>query len=250
MDEKIHHDKLPNAPLQEIVFELLWEVGRDEHGFPFDDDFGFAQGLYAELTKIEFPFRKKTAFAGVPWSLYPVPMHQFWKAENTWPVLQIGKGILVVNDTKSNYRWENYKKLIHQAIQYLLLAYQKDLTFITVRLKYIYAYEIGEVNNLIFINNNFNICLNNQFMPDENLVNVNLNQTFRLENSNNMDVVLSTGYSPDNKPAIIWQLSVYQERKMIENQLAPWLDNAHEIAGNYFKQFVNKDFYARFTEDK
>jgi hypothetical protein len=54
-----HIEKLPNAPLQEVIFELLWVTENDEQGFP---------------------------------------VHQFWKGENEWPVVQIGPGILVVND--------------------------------------------------------------------------------------------------------------------------------------------------------
>ncbi|MCK9452745.1 MAG: TIGR04255 family protein [Bacteroidales bacterium] len=247
---KPHHSKLPNAPLQEVIFEMLWEIGRDEHGIPLDEEFNFAKGVFANLTKHDFPFRKKAPLAGMPISLYPAPVHQFWKAENTWPVLQIGPGMLVVNDIEANYTWDNYKKLIHKAIKYLAKSWQKELTFITIRLKYIDAYTIGDKNKINFINNNFNLRLDNPFIENIDVDNLNLNQSFKLAQNNFLEVLLSTGLSHDNKPALIWQSTVYYEGKMAQNQLAEWLDKAHEIASNHFKQFINPDFYAKFTQDK
>ncbi len=250
MNKNLHQEKLPNAPLQEVVFELLWELERDEQGFPFDEDFDFAQGVFADLTKEIFPFRKKTPFDNAPFRVYPVPVHQFWKAENTWPVLQIGHGLLVVNDIEANYTWESYKKLIHEVIALLVKAYQKELTFKTIKLKYIDAYEIEDMNRLAFINNHFNLKLVNNFFENNDPKNINLNQTFLLENADFLETTLSTGYSPGNKPAIIWQSTVYHEGRLTEDQLPAWLDNAHETASKHFKKFVTKDFYAKFTKKK
>jgi len=247
MNTNLHQEKLSNAPLQEVVFELLWEIGRDEQGFPIDEDFDFAQGVFANLSKDKFPFRKKTPFENVPFRAYPVPVHQFWKAENVWPVLQIGHGLLVVNDIEANYTWKNYKKLIHEVITLLVKAYQKELTFKTIKLKYIDAFEIGDMSRLAFINNHFNLKLINNFLDKDSPVNINLNQTFQLENAVFLETTLSTGFSPANKPAIIWQSTVYHEGRLTKDQLPTWLDDAHETASNHFKNFVTKDFYAKFT---
>jgi uncharacterized protein (TIGR04255 family) len=250
MDHMPHHVKLPNAPLQEVIFELLWEIGRDEKGFPFDEDFNFAKGVFADITKHDFPFRNNTAFDANQLRFYPVPIHQFWRAENSWPVLQIGHGMLVVNDIEANYTWDNFKKLIHQAIDYLLKSWQKKLSFLSVRLKYIDAYEIGETNKLKFINDNMRLSLQNDFRPNDEVINLNLNQTFKLNQNNFLEVVLASGVSPDNKPAIIWQSNVYFEGKMNQEQLLQWLDYAHEVASNHFKQFITKDFYDKFSQNK
>jgi uncharacterized protein (TIGR04255 family) len=250
MDTNLHQEKLPNAPLQEVVFELLWELGSDEQGFPHDEDFDFAQGVFADLTKDKFPLRKKTPFNNVPFRAYPVPVHQFWKAENVWPVLQIGHGLLVVNDVEANYTWKNYKKLIHEVIKLLMKAYQKELTFKTIKLKYIDAYETGDENRIDFINKHFNLNLVNNFIDNDSPENINLSQTFKLENADFLETILSTGYSPANKPAIIWQSTVYREDKLTKDQLFAWLDNAHETASRHFKKFVTKDFYAKFAEKK
>jgi len=250
MNKKPHHSKLPNAPLQEVIFELLWEIGRDEKGFPFDEEFNFAKGVFADITKHDFPFRKNTLLDTTQIRFYPVPVHQFWKAENTWPVLQIGHGMLVVNDIEANYTWDNYKNLIHQAIDFLLKSWQKELFFFTARLKYIDAYEIGDVNKLKFINENIKLTLQNHFISNVDVVTLNVNQTFKLEHDNFLEVVLSTGLSPDNKPALIWQSTVYNEGKMNREQLINWLENAHEIASKHFKQFINQELYDKFTQNK
>ena len=50
-----NYKKLPNAPLQEVVFEVLWELQEDEAGMPYDAGFDLAQGVFARMAKECFP---------------------------------------------------------------------------------------------------------------------------------------------------------------------------------------------------
>lgn len=250
MNNKKHQEKLPNAPLQEVVFELLWEIEKDEHGFPHDVGYDFAQGIFAESIKKDFPAHKKTPFENAPFRAYPVPVHQFWQKENEWPVIQLGPGLLVVNDIEANYTWNKYKKLVNKIVDLLCKAYENNMNFMKVRLKYIDAFEAGDVNLLQFINENFMLKLQNDFTTDTNPAFVNINQTFTLGSIGHLDVLLSTGWSPNNLPAVIWQSTIIYEGSLTLSRLSDWLDKAHTEASNHFKKIVSKDFYAKFTKEK
>jgi uncharacterized protein (TIGR04255 family) len=250
MSIKNHIEKLPNAPLQEVVFELLWEMDFDNFGKPVDLNFEFAQGIFAEKIKKEFPFHKRTVPEEFPLTIYPKPVHQFWKNENLWPVVQIGPGILVINDIEKNYTWKDYKNLIIQVLGILSGAYDKELKYITVSLKYIDAVEITQNNYLDFINNNFNIRLDNNFNNPGSITNIKINETFAVDEIGKFDILISSGMSRNNQPAIIWQSNIFNNGKFHNKEILSWIEEAHNIVSDHFKKIVKKPFYASFNNPK
>ncbi len=250
MGKDQHIEKLPNAPLQEVIFELLWEMDSDEYGMPIDIDFQFAQGIFAERMGKEFPYNKRTIAETVPFKIYPKAVHQFWKGENEWPVVQIGPGILVVNEVEKNYRWTDFKKLIQNAVDILLKSYKKEIKFIAVSLKYIDAVEIKDKGYLEFINENFNLNLNNLFRQNGDLINVNINETFDIAGTGSLNILISNGLSPKNLPSIIWQCNVLSKQSFIASGILQWVEKAHKVASNHFKEVTKEKFYAGFIEEK
>ncbi len=250
MAEKQHIEKLPNAPLQEVVFELLWEMDYDNSGKPIDPEFEFAQGLFAGKIKKDFPLHKRTIPEGAPFSIYPKPIHQFWKGENQWPVVQLGPGILTVNDIEQNYTWKKYKRLVLDTVQLLNTVYTKKLRFIFISLKYIDAVETKGENVLGFINKNFNVDIKNRFQYDNEIVNLKINETFRIENVGNLDVLISSGFNQEQKPAVLWQSNIFFKHKFFEFDIQKWIEEAHNVVSNHFKEIVKDSFYANFTTTK
>lgn len=250
MAKKQHIEKLPNAPLQEVVFELLWEMDYDNSGTPFDPEFEFAQGLFAGKIKKDFPLHKRTIPEGAPFSIYPKPIHQFWKGDNQWPVIQLGPGILTVNDIEQNYTWKKYKKLVLDIVQLLNDVYTKNLRFIFISLKYIDAVETKGENILDFINKNFNVSITNGFQKDNEVVNLKLNETFLIEKVGNLDVLISSGFNQEQKPAVLWQSNIFFKSKWIDVDITEWIDKAHDVVSNHFKEIVKESFYADFTTTK
>ena len=250
MTIKNHIEKLPNAPLQEVVFELLWEMDYDNSGRPVDLSFEFAQGIFAEKIKKEFPFHKRTVPEEFPLTIYPKPIHQFWKNENLWPVVQIGPRILVINDIEKNYNWKEFKKLIIKVLNILSGAYNKELKYITVSLKYIDAVEIRQNDYLNFINNNFNIKLDNSFDSPGSITNIKINETFAVNEIGKFDILISSGMSRNNQPAIIWQSNIFSTGKFHDKIIISWIEKAHDVVSGHFKKIVKKPFYASFNKPK
>ena len=147
--------KLKLAPLKEVIFELQWAGGVDTNGNPIDDGFDLAQGKLAEKLKIEYPVHKKLIPDGIPFRIFGVPLHQYWKDEFKCPVIQHGSGILAVNDVEINYEWEQtYKPIVISAINSLINSYDEPIKFNKAKLQYIDAWDYHEQDPKDFVKDN------------------------------------------------------------------------------------------------
>ena len=242
--------KLPNAPLQEVIFELLWEIEFDQQGNPIDPEFEFAQGVFANQVLKEFPLRKRTLPESVPIKIYPKTIHQFWKGQNNWPVVQLGPGIMAVNDTEHNYDWKaSFYPLLKKHIKILEESYGKELTYKSSSLRYIDAVEISDKERLellLYINSNFNFELTNKFKIPGKLSHLNLTQTFDVDNNTKISLIMNDGINKFNKPAIIWQTHIVTNSRKNKKDILTWVNTAHEVTSELFKNVVNKKFYDSF----
>lgn len=244
-------NKLPRAPLQEVIFEILWEIEVDQLGQPYDANFDLAQGAFAKAIRPQFPIIKKTIPDGVPEHLfYPKTVRQFWKEKDVWPVLQIGPGMFALNDTEANYEWDKtFYPLIYFGIKHLEESYEQSLQFKAVSLRYIDAVEVDDLEKngvLEFINKNFKVNLGNNFSHLGEASNININQTFALDNNNKLSLIISDGKTKLDKPAIIWQIHIINESRMNKDEVLKWVNEAHIITSRTFKEIITEDFYGSF----
>lgn len=245
-------NKLSKAPLQEVIFELLWDIEFNPQGNPFDPNFELAQGIFAKRVSDRFPERKRTLPEGIPLKIYPKAIHQFWKGSNIWPVVQLGPGILAINDTEVNYEWgESFFPMIKSGIDDLEESYEQQLMYKNVSLRYIDAVEIETKSNNIldFINSKFNVRINNEFNYSGNISSINFNQTFDLEDGSKLSFIISDGRNKLNKPALIWQTYIFSNSKKTKQEIISWVNKAHEITSNTFKDSIKTDFYDSFKQN-
>lgn len=242
--------KLKHAPLQEVIFELFWKLPLDEGGFPFDPDFELAQGVFASKIKKFFPLRKRTLPEDVNLRIYPKPIHQFWKGELTWPVVQLGPGILAVNDTDVNYVWKgNFQQNIKTAIQVLRQSYSTGIQLERARLQYIDAVEFNpeEESPITFIDRNLNIGLQNKYQVPGQPKGLHIGQIFELEKDSRLLLNVQNGkHNKTGQPAIIWTTAVEKSKDINFNNLASWLEYAHRVTSDTFVNMLNPEFYDRF----
>ncbi len=108
------HKKLSIAPLQEVVLELRWE-GQIDNANHYDEGYDLAVGKFHQNVSENFPVHKKIYQYGI--TVFGLPMHQYWKGEQKWPVIQHGPCILAINDVEENYIWnETFKPMIFDCI--------------------------------------------------------------------------------------------------------------------------------------
>jgi uncharacterized protein (TIGR04255 family) len=246
--------KLPNAPLQEVIFEVRWILQpTEETNNMHDAGFELASGRLSTILENELPFYKRVVPSDFPEQLlFYKPVHQYWKAENTWPVVQLGPGIFTINCTEDWYDWENnYFPFLQQALQWLMQAYRNRLQFAFASLRYIDAIKVADFGGLedgwdAFINRHFNVFYNNSFNTRGVQKQININQVFELEDKGSLQVQISDG-NRSNEPALVWQTAIVKKQSFTPEQLKQWANEAHTIAHQLFEEMLKPETYASFS---
>ena len=130
---------LSNRPLVEAIFELRWELQPDAPtGLRSDPNYGIIIGkLYSALEK-KYPQYDQLPGANVPNEMAEyVIQHRFRIGKNKWPLIQIGPGIITVNDTE-NYDWRDFEERVLDAFNVLQDVYETrgvklDVTNLSLR---------------------------------------------------------------------------------------------------------------------
>jgi uncharacterized protein (TIGR04255 family) len=241
--------KLSKAPLQEVIFEVRWsqDVDPDTQQPLGDKGYDFALGKFQTAIDDKFPFVQKTD------GQFPIA-YQFWKAENTWPVVQIGPGIMTFNDTDQNYVWEdNYYPVLKELLKALSQAYAKSkiINFLAYNLRYIdvvkvadYAFESWPV----FIKQNLNFQFENLFDAKGKLKEFHFQQTFEQENGSGLNIVISNGKNLKNEDVLIWQIGMSQTKKVGLDALLDWVNASHEVTSKVFVDICKTQFYGSFNQ--
>ena len=245
--------KLPKAPLQEAIFEMRWPLQPDSTGGQLHDaEYRFALGKFQEALKEYFPHHVAKFPDEVPQQfLNYKPAHQFWKAENTWPIIQLGPGIVTVNDTEQNYVWDTtYLPNIKTALAALKESYG-TLAFNTLALRYIDAVRVADYEKEsweAFVKDNVNFHFSNKFDTRGDLTRFNFEQNFDMSHLGNLNIAISSGVNNKKEDVFIWQTAVTKNDKTNFDELLSWLEEAHQCTSNTFKEFCKKDFYASFSQ--
>lgn len=242
--------KLKNAPLKEVIFELFWEGEGQLNDIPIDPGYENAIGRLQERLEKIVPIQTRLYPIAVPLRVFGVPVFQYWKSRLQWPVIQHGPGVLTVNDTEINYTWkDNYKPLVLTAIDMLIDSYSKTLPFNKVSLKYVDAVDIpmGDVHH--FVAENLRIAINYEYdLPGEKTA-FNISQRFALLDGSTMQLQVSSGVNnQNNSPAIIWTTSIEKNGKLNKEEIVAWLDSAHTRTSDFFKTMLKPEYYASLDE--
>lgn len=245
------NQKLKRAPLQEVVFEVRWELPLDHSGNAFDPGFDKAYGLFAKAIQEDFPILKDL-FPPNPTPPSPyTPLYQFWKAELVWPVIQIGRGVLTVADVEDSYIWDDYRSVIDKVLECWLNSYQLALSITSLRLQYIDAVDVedGVISSLDYVAQNFQLELVNRFTLPGKPSGLFIGQVFDLPGGDVLHMQVQTARNNQtNKNALLWITDVERKTKAEKDFLLPWLDQAHTHTSNFFKNISTSEFYASFDQ--
>lgn len=249
-------NRLPRAPLQEVIFEIRWKLETDPStGQMIDKHFELAGGRLQDLTKAEFPFYNRKIPGFIPFQQFPYQIiHQFWKGNGLWPVIQLGPGIYTVNDTDKNYEWnKTYLPLIKKGIEWLYQSYSDPLEINACSLRYIDSVKVKEHsftgNWSEFIYKNLKIKIENNFKTTGKQEHLQMHQTFLLDNGN--DFSLSINDANDAKTGetvLVWQTVVIHKVKINKEHLIDWVREAHKTTSDLFKEMTKGDFYDSFSK--
>lgn len=268
-------NRLPNAPLVEVVFELRWALQSDSTPLgTLQNDPGLIPLLDA-FTKNA----KKLGFASSKQLVSPLQtgpygvVRRYYKGDDKpFPLLQIGPGIFACNDA-SQYEWSSYKTLITKGLTSLFSSYPKlgffPLAPILLELRYVDVFDrslFGQVALFEFLQRGTSLKLDlppmlsdrNAFSgkPEGRLL-------FRRDVKGWKDTIFSfdigSATGNENQEEIIRLetkvttgqsgiMALKTPATFVKN-VEKWLDFAHGITSPFFKQLVLPETMAKFSKD-
>lgn len=248
--------KLPKAPLQEVIFEVRWSLKPDsDSGQIVDIGYELASGRLSTIVEKDFSHYRRILPKDIPEQLLPYKVvHQYWSSENKWPVLQLGPGIFTINCTDEAYDWENnFRGLIKQGIDWLMQSYKQSLQIQLASLKYIDAIRVDDYGGIDngwqdFIEANFNFKYSNLFNTRGKQKQIQVNQTFELEDGSDLQLQIADAIRNNDK-ALVWQTAIIKKALFDVEDLFNWADYAHNVTHELFKELIKPELYASFSRE-
>lgn len=247
--------RLPNAPLQEVIFEVRWELEQQEGApLPLDPRFELGLGAFRRLVKEDLPEVTRKYPEQIPVQLLPhAASWQFRPKPAGWPLVQLGHGVLTVNDTDRAYDWDTvFFPLVKRALDWLGQAYEGSPVFSMAELRYIDSVRLadhGFRDWSSFVSENLNISVHNGFRPNAKVLDTGLHQVYEMDTGGQVLVAVNSG-KRENEDAMIWQTAIHQPGPFGNNDLLTWADDAHRLSKELFKEICKPHFHERFTRPR
>lgn len=242
--------KLPNAPLIEVVFELRWNINSKTELI----DFQYLHGDLYSLIKDSFPVRENLVPPDIPFeALQTIPVFRYRKDYNSYPLIQIGPGVISFNTNDDVYVWEDFKDNVNLLIDNINKIYPKFETLNkTASLVYIDFFKIdkSKFNSLEFINHNFNINIVSDILPDiNNKVLKEVSHTFSyIVENNSLTLNIAEGkINANSNEGLVLQTKINSLITNLKtNELKNWVENTHKLSSDTFKSIVKENLYNTF----
>jgi uncharacterized protein (TIGR04255 family) len=187
--------------------------------------------------------------------------HRFRKTRGGWPLVQIGPGILTVNDTEGYTTWDGFYKSIYDVIEKLYEAHPKSKELVpqSFLLRYInsVAFDFERENVLTFLESKFKT----KVVVDKNIFSVGssaerpgeliLRLSFPLGTPKGSATVQFSSGNRSEKSALIWELIVNSSPPQIAQMpkgVSAWLQEAHNVIEHWFIKLTEGDLLERFKQ--
>lgn len=254
--------ELANKPLVEAIFELRWKLERAaDPANARDPGFKILFGRFFDQVREKYPVVIDLPSSLMPEEMVPhVVRHQFRTGHDAWPLLQLGPGILTVNDT-AGYSWPGFKDNLVQALSATFDSYPEDLySFQPTEavLRYINTIPVDpakdklieylkqKLHTTISVTPTLADTVNSLDQP----IGLNLSLAFPMISPSGVcGLSFSTGRAGD-EPALIWQLdaqAIGDDVPLDQAALAQWLEDAHNVIEKWFERLSQGELLTSFT---
>jgi len=249
---------LKNKPLVEAIFELKWDLQEPALGMKIDPHYKIIVGRIYDKVHKEYPFHEQLITASIPDEIAGyVVQHRFRKDKDRWPLIQVGPGIISVNDTEG-YIWEDFEKRIFQSVEILFEVYpdsKNNLKINSALLRYIDAidFEKGDIFN--FLNEQMKtkiIFYNNLFENtgvNEKPVSLDLKASFSSTKPKGACYLRFSKGKIKDTDALIWETavqSISEDAPKDLNEIAHWIKEAHDLTDDWFFKLIEGELLRRF----
>jgi uncharacterized protein (TIGR04255 family) len=254
--------ELKNKPLVEAILELKWKLEKPAPNVYLDPHYKILLGRLQERIADDYPEPESLPAASMPDEIAPyIVRHRFRVAKMDWPLIQIGPGVMTLNETQK-YTWPDFRERALAAVKKLFEAHPNpdELKIQDLMLRYIDAVETDYSSESILqflkdkmqVQVSFPIDLFDQ--PDIN----KLPRHFRLESSffcknpkGIVNVTFATG-EKNNEPALVWETLVKSSGEDVPpmpDKFKNWIDSAHQLTDDWFFKLIKGELERRFDSD-
>lgn len=251
---------LKNKPLVEAIFQLHWQLLQPVPNVRIDPHYKILIGrLYDRVIK-EYPFH-----GPLPTSMMPeeiagyVVQYRFRKNENTWPLIQIGPGVITLNDTE-NYVWEDFEKRISLVLQSLFEAYpnsEENLKVNQLLLRYIdtidFDFEKQDIFEFLRNQMKMNLSIHDKLFEDTGIdklpLSFDLNFSFPSKEPKGVVRLRFSRAGKKGAGALKWETMVEsrgEDAPKIKDNILGWVEAAHYLTDDWFFKIIEGDLEKRF----
>ena len=251
---------LKNKPLVEAIFELRWELQEPTPGMKIDPHYKMLVGRIYDRVNTEYSYHEQLPTATIPDEIAGyVVQHRFRKDKDKWPLIQIGPGIVTLNDT-DGYLWEDFERRISYVLDTLFETYPDAKNTLEVNkllLRYIDAvdFDYGKNNIFCFLREKMHVNIDVPEKLFENTGVSNLPLDFDLRFSfpstrtkSTINLRFVRGKSKDVE-ALIWETmvgSVREDTPKAKEQITIWVKEAHDLTDDWFFKLIEGELLRRF----
>lgn len=183
--------------------------------------------------------------------------HQFRPGPNQWPLIQLGPGILSVNETTGYTVWGNFVPLIEEALDALAKSYGREVRPTKAELRYINAipFDSASISTEEFLKRYLHTSVATPVdalsdrLASGNAIAMNSSWKFTLSKpAGEGQLVLANGIK-DNREHIIWQLAVRSKEGEVPTgaaALRAWLNEAHDVIDKWFARLAEGELLESF----
>jgi uncharacterized protein (TIGR04255 family) len=253
-------------PLVEIIAEVRWPLQQLTAipGVAIDPNFDRFRSAFEKIAESQgFKAQETLPSAQVRELLPYTPTHRIRLAEGKWPVIQLGPGILTVNQVPPYRGWKSFRPILDNAFTSFLACYPmvgELVPLVHLELRYIDAFRNahGVASPNAFIREGLSIGLR---VPKELLTRVsdsnNVGGACALEillgaNLGKAHVQLAAGRF-NEEPAVVASFIVQSDGFKVPTspeEVSSWFDRAHREVRELFSVAVPKDVLSTFGARK
>lgn len=264
-DERFGHTltnrTLKNKPLVEAVFELRWKLKELQPGVVVDPHYKLLVGRLYDRVREKYPFHEPLPSASLPDEVAAyVVQHRFRAGENQWPLVQLGPGIVTLNDT-SAYTWHRFRQRVARLVDALIGIYPDSDTSLELNallLRYINAmdFDFAEKNVLDLLRDGMGLRLEmrEELFRDTGVDRVPGGLDLRLSfpctvPKGTMDVRFLKGMVR-GREVLRWETAVRllgDEIPTASQMINEWVDQAHDTSEKWFFGTIEGDLLRRFS---
>ncbi len=253
---------LKHKPLVEAILEVKWALASAAPNMLIDPHYKLLLGRLYERLSSDYPEHEQLPSAMIPDEMSAhVVQHRFRSAADGWPLVQVGPGVMTVNET-DKYTWDDFRSRCIAAVQKLHDAHPRrdDFRIDSLNLRYIDAVDFDFRSQDVygFLREKMGVLVelpkslfsNNAIQPlPSHFI---WQSTFSCDSPASVITVRFATGKRDDLPVLLWETMINTaspEVPGLPDGFAAWLDAAHTITDDWFFTLIEGELERRFSGD-